>query len=67
MNLTSKDINAIAELAKEAQTLRNENAQLKLDAQRYRTLQSLDYPEACRIMQYLKPEADKMLDAMVQP
>lgn len=36
------------------------------DAERYRMLQSLDYPEACRMMQYLKHDADRMLDERIE-
>ncbi len=36
------------------------------DAARYRMLQSLNYPEATRIMQYKKEDADAMLDTMIE-
>lgn len=36
------------------------------DAERYRKLHALDYPEAVRIMQYRKPEADRILDRYIE-
>jgi hypothetical protein len=36
------------------------------DAARYRKLCALPYPEAARIMQYLKPDCDAMLDRYIE-
>jgi hypothetical protein len=36
------------------------------EAARYRMLQSLNFPEAARIMQYKKEDADSMLDALIE-
>lgn len=48
-----------------AQAVRMQAAD-ELDAARYRKLMALNYPEACRIMQYLKPDADRMLDQYIE-